>query len=125
MGARLESVERHSDAIHDIARSDRALSVWVFGSVARGEDRPGSDIDFLIEFEPGASLLDLMAIQDDLEALLDCTVDVVSAGGLKDRDEHIRREAVLVSRVATTSASPTSSTLATNSKASSACGPTV
>ena len=37
-----------------------------------------------------------MAIQDDLEALLDCTVDVVSAGGLKDRDEHIRREAVLV-----------------------------
>ena len=83
MGARLESVERHSDAIHDIARSHRALSVWVFGSVARGEDRPGSDIDFLIEFEPGASLLDLM-------------VDVGSAGGLKDRDEHIRREAVLV-----------------------------
>ena len=70
--------------------------MWVFGLVARGEDRPGSDIDFLIEFEPGASLLDLMAIQDDLEALLDCTVDVVSAGGLKDRDEHIRREAVLV-----------------------------
>jgi predicted nucleotidyltransferase len=96
MGERMESVERHSDAIHDISRRHRARSVSVFGSVARGEDRPGSDIDFLVEFEPGASLLDLMAIQDDLEALLACCVDVVSAGGLKDRDEHIRREAVLV-----------------------------
>ena len=92
----MESVERQSDAIHDIARRHRARSVSVFGSVARGEDRPGSDIDFLVEFEPGASLLDLMAIQDDLEALLDCRADVVSAGGLKDRDEHIRREAVLI-----------------------------
>jgi len=96
MGERMESVERQSDAIHDIARRHRARSVSVFGSVARGEDRPGSDIDFLVEFEPGASLLDLMAIQDDLEALLACRADVVSAGGLKDRDEHIRREAVLV-----------------------------
>jgi hypothetical protein len=96
MGERMESVERHSDAIHDIARRHRARSVSVFGSVARGEDSPGSDIDFLVEFEPGASLLDLMAIQDDLEALLACRVDVVSAGGLKDRDEHIRREAVRV-----------------------------
>lgn len=92
----MESVERQSDAIHDIARRHRARSVSVFGSVARGEDRPGSDIDFLVEFEPGASLLDLMAIQDDLETLFACSVDVVSAGGLKDRDEHIRREAVLV-----------------------------
>ncbi len=54
------------------------------------------DIDFLVEYEPGASLLDLMAIQDDLEALLACRVDVVSAGGLKDRGEHIGREAILV-----------------------------
>jgi hypothetical protein len=65
--------------------------------VARGDDGAGSGIDFLLEFEPGASPLDLMAIQDDLELLLDCSVDVVSAGGLKDRDEHIRREAVLCS----------------------------
>ena len=96
MGARLEAVERRRDDIHDIARRHRARSVSVFGSVARGDDGPGSDIDFLVEFEPGASLLDLMAIQDDLEALLGCSVDVVSAGGLKDRDEHIRREAVVV-----------------------------
>ena len=67
-----------------------ARAVSVFGSVARGDDRPDSDIDFLVEFEAEASLLDLMAIQDDLEALLNCSVDVVSLGGLKERDEHIR-----------------------------------
>jgi predicted nucleotidyltransferase len=96
MGARMEAVENHRDAIHVIAGRYRARSISVFGSVARGDDGPHSDIDFLVEFEPGASLLDLMRIQDDLEELLGCRVDVVSAGGLKDRDDHIRHEAVLV-----------------------------
>lgn len=68
----------------------------VFGSVARGEETPTSDIDFLVEFEPGSSLFDLLHISEELEALLGVPVDVVSAGGLKDRDDHIRREAVLL-----------------------------
>jgi predicted nucleotidyltransferase len=92
----MEAVENHRDAIHVIAGRHRARSISVFGSVARCDDGPHSDIDFLVEFEPGASLLDLMRIQDDLEELLGCRVDVVSAGGLKDRDDHIRHEAVLV-----------------------------
>lgn len=92
----MDAVESHREAIHVIAGRNRARSISVFGSVARGDDSLHSDIDFLVEFEPGASLLDLMRIQDDLEELLGCRVDVVSAGGLKDRDEHIRREAVLV-----------------------------
>jgi predicted nucleotidyltransferase len=96
MGIRLTAVETHRQAIRGIAARNRALSMSVFGSVARGDDGPDSDIDFLVEFEPGASLLDLMRIQDDLEALLGGHVDVVSVGGLKVRDEHIRREAVLV-----------------------------
>lgn len=96
MGARLVAVESHRHAIREIAARNRALSVSVFGSVARGDDGPDSDIDFLVEFEQGASLLDLMSIQDDLQALLGCRVDVVSAGGLKARDGHILREAVLV-----------------------------
>jgi len=108
MGIRLTAVETHRDEIRAIAARNRALSVSVFGSVARGDDGPDSDIDFLVEFEPGASLLDLMRIQDDLEALLGGHIDVVSAGGLKDRDDHIRREAVLVGPAATTSGSPTS-----------------
>lgn len=96
MGIRLAAVQSQREAIHVIAIRHGARSISVFGSVARGEERPESDVDFLVEFEPGASLLNLMSLQDDLEALLGCTVDVVSAGGLKPRDEHIRREAVPV-----------------------------
>ena len=89
-------VEEHRDAIHAIASRHHATSVSVFGSVARGDDGPGSDIDFLVGFQPGATLLDLMHMEDELQALLGCRVDVVSAGGLKRRDDHIRREAVPV-----------------------------
>ena len=96
MGGRLAAIEGHRDEIRAVARRHRAVSVAVFGSVARGEDGPGSDVDLLVKFAPGASLLDLMGLQDDLEALLGCRVDVVSVGGLKDRDEHIRREAIPV-----------------------------
>ncbi len=51
-------------------------------------------MDFPVEFEPGSSLFDLLRVQDELEVLLGCGVDVVSAGGLKPREERIRREAV-------------------------------
>jgi predicted nucleotidyltransferase len=68
----------------------------LFGSVARGEDHAGSDIDFLVEFEAGSSLFDLLHLRDELVEILDVDVDVVSAGGLLDRDDHIRDEAVLI-----------------------------
>ena len=77
-----------------MVRRHRGRSVAVFGSVARGDETAASDIDFLVDFEPGSSLFDLMHISEELEQLLGVPVDVVSAGGLKDRDEHIRREAV-------------------------------
>jgi predicted nucleotidyltransferase len=96
MGDKLATVEHHRMEIREIASRHHARSISVFGSVARGEDRADSDIDFLVDFEPGASLLDLMNVQDDLEALLQSPVDVISAGGLKERDAHIRRESVLV-----------------------------
>lgn len=78
----------------DFWRRNRGRSVSVFGSVARGDERSDSDIDFLVEFEAGSSLFDLLHISDELGALLGTRVDVVSAGGLKERDRHIRREAV-------------------------------
>lgn len=68
------------------------LHLWVFGSVARGEERPDSDIDFIVEFESSRSLFDLMDLDQDLTALLGRPVDVVSLGGLKPRDDRIRRE---------------------------------
>ena len=75
-------------------RQHRGLTAALFGSVARGDDTPESDIDFLVEFVPGSSLFDLMDLQDALQQLVGVAVDVVSVGGLKDRDERIRREAV-------------------------------
>jgi hypothetical protein len=65
-----------------VAQSHGATSVRVFGSRARGDARPDSDLDLLIKLEPRRSLLDLIAIQQDLEDLLGCKVDVVTENGL-------------------------------------------
>mgnify|MGYP000252062060 CR=1 FL=1 len=72
-----------------------ARNVRIFGSVARREADEGSDIDFLVELEPGRTLLDLGGLQYDLEQLLGCRVDVVTERGLKPRmRERVLREAV-------------------------------
>jgi hypothetical protein len=89
-------VEAHREEIRAIAARHRGRSIALFGSVARGEESPTSDLDFLVEFEPGSSLFDLMHLQDDLEALLGHRVDVVSMGGLKPRDTRLLEEAVAV-----------------------------
>ena len=68
--------------IYEIARKHKADKVYVFGSCARKEETPESDVDFLVELQKGASLFDLMDLQDEYEALLNCKVDVVSRRGL-------------------------------------------
>lgn len=84
----------HRQAIAEAARRHKGRTIAVFGSVARGDDAEDSDVDFLVDFEPGSSLFDLLHLKDELEALLGCPVDVISSGGLTDRDTHIRAEAV-------------------------------
>jgi uncharacterized protein len=59
-----------------------ARKVRIFGSVARGDAGPTSDIDFLIELEPGRSLLDHVGFKQDLEDLLTRKVDVVTEKAL-------------------------------------------
>jgi len=61
-----------------LATQHGARNVRVFGSLARGEARPDSDVDILITLEPERSLLDLIGLQQDLEDLLGCKVDVVT-----------------------------------------------
>ncbi|MBT1679645.1 helix-turn-helix domain-containing protein [Curtobacterium aurantiacum] len=56
----------------------------LFGSVARGEDGPGSDVDLMIDVDPGLGIFALMRIQDAAERLLDVRVDVVDAAGMSD-----------------------------------------
>ncbi|HLA80570.1 MAG TPA: nucleotidyltransferase family protein [Thermoleophilia bacterium] len=92
-----ELLKRKRHEILRIAAKHGALSVRVFGSVARGEADAQSDIDFLVELEPGRSLLDLGGLQYELESLLGCRVDVVTERGLKTRiRDRVLREAVLV-----------------------------
>ena len=68
-----------------VAASHGARKVRVFGSVARGEADETSDIDFLVELEPGRTLFDLGGLLMDLRDLLGREVDVVTERGLKAR----------------------------------------
>jgi len=80
-----------------VAAAERrgARNIRIFGSVARGDQRYESDIDFLVDFEPGRSLLDLTGLWLDLETVLGCKVDVVSGRGLKPRmASEVMRDAV-------------------------------
>jgi predicted nucleotidyltransferase len=87
-------VESRREQVMAIAARHHASRVRLFGSAARGEDRPDSDIDLLVDFDQGSSLFDLIRMSRELEALLGRAVDVVSAGGLKSRDRAILAESV-------------------------------
>ncbi|MCX6066755.1 MAG: nucleotidyltransferase family protein [Chloroflexi bacterium] len=68
-----------------IAARHGAYNVRIFGSVARGEARSDSDIDFLVNLEENRSLLDLARLLRELQSLLDCKVDVITEAGLRPR----------------------------------------
>ena len=61
-----------------LAQEHGAHNVRIFGSVARGEARQGSDVDFLVDMEEGRSLLDLIELSQDLETLLQRKVDILT-----------------------------------------------
>ncbi|MPZ19620.1 MAG: hypothetical protein GEV06_17120 [Luteitalea sp.] len=65
-----------------IASQYGAYNLRVFGSVARGHDRAHSDVDVLVDMDPDRSLLDIVGLGQDLEALLDRKVDVVTGASL-------------------------------------------
>ena len=77
-----ETVQSKRGEILALAAQHGVRQVRVFGSMARGEARPESDVDFLVELEPGRSLLDVGGLLMDLQDLLQRKVDVVTPGGL-------------------------------------------
>ena len=86
------------DKILDIVRSHNGLEVHVFGSVARGDDHPDSDIDLAVTLEPEASYFDLIDIQTELCDLLGRDVDVLCLDGIRknyERQPTIRRTNIL------------------------------
>jgi predicted nucleotidyltransferase len=93
-GLTLESLRERREQILRIAAEHGAHSVRVFGSVARGQTRSDSDIDFLVELEPTRTVLDLSSLILDLEDALGYPVDVVEIRHLSTIAEKILREAV-------------------------------
>ena len=79
-----ELVKEKREEIMRIASKNRAYNVRIFGSVARGEEREDSDVDFLVDMEPGHSLLDRIGLMQDLEDLLGRKVDVATVKILRD-----------------------------------------
>jgi predicted nucleotidyltransferase len=91
------ALQSRRDDILSIAARHGAHNVRVFGSVARGEARSDSDMDILVDMEPGRSLFDLGGLLYDLQALLGVDVDVVTEKGLRPRIRaQVMREAVLL-----------------------------
>lgn len=89
-------LREHRAEVLALAAANHAGNVRVFGSIARGEDTPDSDIDLLVRFDEGASLFDLVRFAEGLEALLGVHVDLLSERGLDDRHQDIRDHAVAI-----------------------------
>jgi uncharacterized protein len=96
----LEELRRRREEIEQVTLRHGAPKVWVFGSVARGDARPDSDLDLLVDFAELASTLEQAALQNALENLLGCSVHVMTTSGLgmarTHTREQIEQEAVLL-----------------------------
>jgi predicted nucleotidyltransferase len=90
-----DTIREKRDAIMRIAAKHGATQVRLIGSVARGEARPDSDVDLLVTWSEGTSLLDQAALMLELERLLSRKVDIASDGWVKPSiRESVYRDAV-------------------------------
>ncbi|WP_249018665.1 nucleotidyltransferase family protein [Conexibacter sp. S30A1] len=93
--ADLDAIRQRRSEILDHASKHGARNVRVFGSAARGTTGPKSDVDLLVEMEPGRSMLDFVGLWQQLEDLLGFNVDLVSEGRISPHlREQILSEAV-------------------------------
>lgn len=95
MGERPPAVAEIPSKVAEVMRRRGVVRASMFGSVARGEASPVSDIDFLVEFEQGRTLLDLAGLGLDLKEALGCDVDVATPNSLHPAlKEEIMRDLV-------------------------------
>jgi predicted nucleotidyltransferase/ribosome-binding protein aMBF1 (putative translation factor) len=76
-------VRRHKDDLIEAAAAHGVTNLRIFGSVARGADRPDSDVDLLADLPPGLGLIGLGRVIAELEAILGARVDLIPASDLK------------------------------------------
>lgn len=95
---RLDEILARRDEVNALARKNRAERLFVFGSCARKEETPQSDIDFLVSFQPGATLFDQARLGLGLQELFGCKADVIADTALDDPDfgPQVRKEMVAV-----------------------------
>ena len=72
----LDKIHAKRDEIHAIARKHKAEKLWVFGSVARKEERPDSDVDFLVKFTDSIGLLEYCGFERELSDVLGRKVEL-------------------------------------------------
>lgn len=93
----LEKIRNHRKQIHALAARHGAIHLRTFGSAARNMDKPDSDLDILVTMQPGHDLLDMIALEDELDRLLGQKTDVVSDEELSPyMRDRILREAVSI-----------------------------
>ena len=94
----LDRLRRMKADIYRIAKRHNAEKVYVFGSCARKEETPESDVDFLADFNSDASLFDQVGMQLALEDTLNCKVDVIPLSSLADPDfgPGVKKDMVLL-----------------------------
>jgi hypothetical protein len=90
----LDEIQR---IVRSVCQGRNVARVDLFGSMARGEGGPGSDVDLLVEFLPGSNigLFEMGALKEDLEERLGCRVDLVSRRAVEQSRNPIRRAAIL------------------------------
>lgn len=90
-----QPLQHQREAILRIAEKYGARNIRVFGSISRGEESVTSDIDLLVDLEPGRSLLDQVGLKQEIEELLGRCVDIVVEGGISPYlEQRILSEAV-------------------------------
>lgn len=92
-----ELIAAGGSVLRQVAERQGFTDLAVFGSAARGDDRPDSDVDLLVQPPVGAGLADMLRLEDAMQAVLGRGVDVVSYRGLDPkRDRDILRDKVLL-----------------------------
>lgn len=85
LGPHARELRRHRRRLLDAAQARGVRRVRVFGSLARGEEAPASDVDLLVDLEPGRTLLDLAGFRRDAQEILQIPVDLATPDMLKER----------------------------------------
>ena len=95
----MDEIAAKRDAIHALAKGHKAERLWVFGSCARREERPDSDVDFLVKFGSSVGHRDHTAIEQGLSSLLGRAAGIVSTRILRSSPRfasRVCREAVAI-----------------------------